>query len=68
VRPHFQRPEVNVMLVAPAAVLVALSLAIGIFAEPAVNMAQVAAQQAIDRAGYIEAVAPQELAAGEVQP
>jgi multicomponent Na+:H+ antiporter subunit D len=68
VRPHFQRPEVNVMLVAPAAVLVALSLAIGIFAEPAVNMAQAAAQQAIDRAGYIEAVAPQELAAGEVQP
>lgn len=47
------------MLVAPAAVLVALSLAIGIFAEPAIEMAQVAARQAIDRQGYIEAVAPQ---------
>ncbi len=58
-RPHFQRLDVNIMLVAPAAVLVALSLAIGIFAEPAIEMAQVAARQAIDRQGYIEAVAPQ---------
>jgi multicomponent Na+:H+ antiporter subunit D len=58
-RPYFQRFDINVMLVAPAALLVALSLAIGIFAEPAVKIAQVAASQAIDRQGYIEAVAPQ---------
>jgi multicomponent Na+:H+ antiporter subunit D len=64
-RPHFQRPEINFMLVAPAAILVALSLLIGIFAQPAVELAQVAAQQAIDREGYIEAVAPQPLS--EVQ-
>jgi multicomponent Na+:H+ antiporter subunit D len=64
-RAHFQRLEVNMMMVGPAAVLVALSLAIGIFAEPAVQLAQTAADQALDRQGYIETVAPQELAQGE---
>jgi multicomponent Na+:H+ antiporter subunit D len=64
-RAHFKRLEVNVMMVAPAAVLVVLSLAIGIFAEPAVQLAQTAANQALDRQGYIETVAPQELAQGE---
>jgi multicomponent Na+:H+ antiporter subunit D len=59
-RPHFQRADVNAMMVAPPAILVALSLAIGIFAQPAIDIAQVAAQQVIDREGYIEAVAPQE--------
>ena len=49
---------VQAMLVTPAAVLVLLSLVIGIFAQPVLQMAQVAAGQAIDRAGYIEAVAP----------
>ncbi len=63
-RAHFQRTDVNVMLVAPAAVLVSLSLAIGIFAKPAIDIVQVAARQAIDRQSYIDAVAPQSL----VQP
>jgi hypothetical protein len=49
------------MLLAPAAVLVALSLLIGIFAQGSVQIAQVAANQAIDRAAYIAAVAPQEI-------
>lgn len=61
-RPHFHQPGVQAMLLAPAGVLVALSLAIGIFAQPALQMAQIAASQAIDRAGYIDAVAPQEAA------
>ena len=43
----------------PIIVLVALSLAIGIFAEPALTVTQTAASQAIDRAGYIEAVNPE---------
>jgi multicomponent Na+:H+ antiporter subunit D len=59
-RRHFQRWDVKVMLLAPPTILVTLSLAIGIFAQPAVEMAQVAASQAIDRQRYIEAVAPQE--------
>jgi len=57
-RVRFDRVGVQAMLVTPAAVLVLLSLAIGIFAQPVLQMAQVAAGQAIDRAGYIEAVAP----------
>jgi multicomponent Na+:H+ antiporter subunit D len=68
-RPHFQQPGVQAMLLAPAAVLVALSLAIGIFAQPALQMAQIAASQVIDRAAYINAVAPQEAASAlGVQP
>ena len=49
------------MMLAPMAVLVALSLAIGIFAQPALDVARIAADQAIDRAGYIETVNPQPL-------
>ena len=66
-RKHFQRVDTNVMLLGPAAVLVALSLAIGIFAQPAINIVQVAARQAIDRQGYIDAVAPQSLVQPQAQ-
>jgi len=59
--PHFASPTVNMMLIAPTAVLVALSLAIGIFAQPALDAARVAANQAIDRVGYIQTVNPQPL-------
>ena len=59
------------MLVTPTVVLVALSLAIGIFAEPALGAVRVAASQAIDRAGYIQTVNPQpmttDLAVGQEQ-
>lgn len=64
-RPHFQRPGIQAMLLAPAAILVALSLAIGIFAQGAVQIAQVAAGQAIDRAAYIAAVNLQETTSGD---
>ena len=43
----------------------ALSLAIGIFAQPALDLVTVAARQAIDRAGYIETVQPQPLPAAQ---
>ena len=42
----------------PIAVLVMLSLAIGIFAQPVFNMSSVAAKQVLDREGYIAAVDP----------
>jgi multicomponent Na+:H+ antiporter subunit D len=48
----------------PMALLVALSLALGIFFEPAVQIATVAAQQVLDRDGYIAAVNPQNEVAG----
>jgi len=44
----------------PIAILVALSLSIGIFAGPVFRMSSVAAQQVLDRDGYIAAVAPAE--------
>lgn len=46
------------MTMVPMAALVALSLALGIFFEPALQVATVAARQTIDRDGYIAAVAP----------
>ena len=58
-RPAFRSASTRALMLAPALVLVALSLAIGIFAEPAISVVQTAASQAIDRAGYIEAVNPQ---------
>jgi multicomponent Na+:H+ antiporter subunit D len=58
-RPRLARTTTRALMVAPAIVLVALSLAIGIFAEPALTVTQTAASQAIDRAGYIEAVNPE---------
>ncbi|HQY90384.1 proton-conducting transporter membrane subunit [Caldilinea sp.] len=48
----------SLMTTAPVAILVALSLLIGIAAQPALEMVQVAASQAIDRAGYITVVDP----------
>jgi multicomponent Na+:H+ antiporter subunit D len=60
---RFTQPRVRMMMVAPVAVLVALSLAIGIFAQPAIDLVTVAAQQAIDRAAYVEAVDLQEFTA-----
>ncbi len=42
----------------PIAVLVILSLSIGIFAQPVFNMSSVAANQVLDREGYIAAVDP----------
>lgn len=58
-RPNLARPATRNLMLLPAAVLVALSLLIGIFADPAMSVVQTAASQAIDRAGYIEAVNPQ---------
>jgi multicomponent Na+:H+ antiporter subunit D len=46
------------LVIAPITLLVALSLAMGIFFQPILNMATVAAQQVIDRDGYIAAVGP----------
>ena len=42
----------------PITVLVILSLSIGIFAQPVFNMSSVAANQVLDREGYIAAVDP----------
>ena len=53
---RFTRPGVRTMIVAPIAVLVAASLAIGIFAQPVIDVVTIAAQQAIDRAAYVDAV------------
>ena len=44
----------------PIAILVALSLSIGIFAQTFFDMSSVAADQVLDREGYIAAVAPVE--------
>jgi multicomponent Na+:H+ antiporter subunit D len=44
----------------PIAVLVAISLSIGIFSEPFFAWSTVAAEQALDRDGYIQAVNPTE--------
>jgi multicomponent Na+:H+ antiporter subunit D len=43
---------------APIGLLVALSLAIGLFSGPVFNWTSLAAQQVMDRTGYIQAVAP----------
>jgi formate hydrogenlyase subunit 3/multisubunit Na+/H+ antiporter MnhD subunit len=42
----------------PIAMLLALSLAIGIFSDPVLRWSETAAQQVLDRQGYIAAVAP----------
>lgn len=49
--------------VAPIAILVVISLAMGIFSDTFIGWSQVAAGQLIDRAGYIQAVAPTDLIA-----
>jgi multicomponent Na+:H+ antiporter subunit D len=51
------------MTTGPVAILVALSLLIGVAAQPALDLVQVAAQQAMDRAGYVQAVNPELTAA-----
>ncbi|MFO7634212.1 MAG: proton-conducting transporter membrane subunit [Caldilinea sp.] len=50
--------NVSLMTTVPVAILVALSLLIGVAAQPALNIAQTAAAQAIDRAGYVQTVNP----------
>lgn len=46
------------LTLAPIGALLALSLAIGIFGAPVFRWSTIAAEQALDREGYIEAVAP----------
>ena len=49
----------TVMTTAPVLILVVLSLLIGLAAQPMLDVAQTAANQAIDRAAYVKAVNPQ---------
>lgn len=51
-------PKRRWLTLTPIAVLVALSLAIGIFAGPVFQWSGIAARQVMDRDGYIAAVAP----------
>jgi multicomponent Na+:H+ antiporter subunit D len=53
-----RKPAASTLATAPIAVLVVLSLALGIFFEPVLSVAENAARQALDREGYIAAVAP----------
>ncbi len=53
-----RKPNAYWLTVGPMTVLVALSLALGIFFRPVLHVAQTAALQIIDREGYIAAVAP----------
>src|SRR5690606_2683464 len=46
------------LMLTPIALLLALSLVIGIFSDPAFRWSEVAAYQVLDRQGYISAVAP----------
>ena len=46
------------LMLTPVAVLVLLSLALGIWGEPAFRLSMQVAQQALDRQAYIEAVSP----------
>ena len=45
-------------MLTPVAVLVLLSLALGIWGGPAIELSMKVAQQALDREAYIEAVSP----------
>ena len=56
--PPLEQPRTKRMILAPVTVLVALSLAMGIFFGPVLRLATIASDQVIDRAGYIAAVAP----------
>lgn len=53
-----RKPNAGLLAVGPMAVLVALSLAMAIFFQPVLRIATIAAQQVLDRAGTIAAVAP----------
>lgn len=57
--PRFRRQRTTTMMTVPALVLVVVSLAIGFFGQPAIDMVKVAAAQAIDRQGYIQVVGPE---------
>jgi multicomponent Na+:H+ antiporter subunit D len=56
--PPLQDTRRRRLILIPTATLVALSLAIGIFYGPMLRVATTAANQALDRTGYIQAVAP----------
>lgn len=66
-KPHRVQPNHNrraphdamLMTTGPVAILVALSLLIGVAAQPALDMVQIAAGQAIDRTGYVQVVNPE---------
>lgn len=66
-KPHWAPPNHNgraphnamLMTTGPVAILVALSLLIGVAAQPALDMVQIAASQAIDRVGYVQVVNPE---------
>jgi multicomponent Na+:H+ antiporter subunit D len=51
-------PQQRRMALAPIAILIAASLVVGIFSETFFRWSNVAATQLLDRAGYIQAVAP----------
>lgn len=57
-QPVLESPRSRALAVAPVAVLVGISLTMGIFFGPVLRIATTAADQAIDQAGYIAAVAP----------
>lgn len=54
-------PKRRWLTLTPIAVLVALSLAIGLFAGPFFHWSGIAARQVMDRQGYVAAVAPADL-------
>ena len=58
---HSRRAPHNAMLMTagPVGILVALSLLIGVAAQPALDVVQIAASQAIDRVGYVQVVNPE---------
>jgi len=60
VHPHtpLSMPRQRFLTLAPIAVLVVLSIAIGLFAAPVYRGISIAAQQAMDRDAYIQAIAP----------
>lgn len=53
-----RKPWASWLTLGPITVLVALSLTMGIFFRPVLHVAQKAANQVLDRTGYIAAVAP----------
>ncbi len=57
-RPVLDSPRSRALVLTPVAVLVGLSLAMGVFFGPVLRAATIAADQAIDQTGYIAAVAP----------
>jgi multicomponent Na+:H+ antiporter subunit D len=57
--PGVRAPGRALWTTTPSAILVALSLAIGVAAQPMLTLVQTAASQAIDRAGYVRTVNPE---------